>query len=57
MKNPAKLKENWEIFKAEYTHQMDELDREFTGFTDAIKKVNKNGNRKIKSTAGIRKNT
>ena len=33
---------------------MDELGREFTGLTDAIIKVNKNGNRKIKSTAGIR---
>lgn len=38
MKSPAKLKDNWEISKAEYTHQMDELDKEFTGFNNTIKK-------------------
>jgi hypothetical protein len=29
-------KENWELFKVEYTRQMDELDKEFTGFTSEI---------------------
>jgi len=47
MKNPAKIKENLETFKAENEHQMDELGRVFTGLTEAIKKINKNGNRKI----------
>ena len=36
MKSPSKLKDNWEISKAEYTHRMDEFDKEFTGFTNTI---------------------
>jgi len=36
MKNLAQLKENRELFKVEYTRQMDELDKEFTGFIHVI---------------------